>query len=178
VNICELPHIPERLHRKERPVLEEFFIEEELYWRCDPEIDLPYQSISLVDVSHNRQGKEDNPFSIPSDVLWNTDKNKNFEKYEYDIIPLKIKELLDGRYFKEFKEIINDEEVSVVIHLIHDPITCNYAHSIFRFTYNNITVTFENYKQTLGHKRARTLRNLCKLEIQAIIIPRELRLNY
>ncbi len=79
MNICDLPHIPERLHSKGRPTLEEFFIEEELYWRCKPEIDLPYQEISLTEISHNRQDKSENPLSISTDVLWNTDKTKDFE---------------------------------------------------------------------------------------------------
>jgi hypothetical protein len=179
VNICDLPHIPERLHTKERPALEEFFIEEELYWRCKPEIDLPYQEISLTEISHNRQGKSDDSLSISTDVLWNTDKNKNLEKYEYDVIVLKIKELhSDFNYIKEFTEAINEEEVSVIIQLLHDPIACNYAHSIFRYTYKGTLVTFENYKETLGHKRAKKLRTHCKLEFQAMILRRELRLNY
>ncbi|MEY4540304.1 MAG: hypothetical protein RLZZ306_2061 [Bacteroidota bacterium] len=179
MNNCDQPHIPERLHTKERPALEDFFIEEELYWRCKPEIDLPYQEISLTEISHNRQGKLDNLFSIATDVLWNTDKNKDFEKYEYDIIVLKIKELcFDSKYVKEFKETINKEEILIIIELLHDPIACNYAHSIFRYTYKGIIVTFENYKQTLGHKRAKRLRTHCKLELQAMILRRELRLNY
>jgi hypothetical protein len=179
VNICDLPHIPERLHTKKRPVLEHFFIDEELYWRCKPEIDLPYQEISLTEISHNRQGEPNNPFSISADVLWNTDKNKDFEKYDYDVIVLKVKELhSDFKYSKEFKEIINEEETSIIIHLLHQPIVCNYAHSVFRYIFKGIIVTFENYKETLGHKMAKRLRTHCKLELQAMILRRELRLNY
>jgi hypothetical protein len=179
VSICDLPHIPERLHTQQRPVLEEFFIEEELYWRCKPEIDLPYQEISLTEISHNRQGNSDNPFSISTDVLWNTDRNKDFEKYEYDIIVLKIKELNpDSNYTKEFKEMAGEEELKVLVQLIHDPIACNYAHSIFRYIYDGLIVTFENYKQTIGHNRTKRLRIHCKLELQAMILRRELRLSY
>ena len=179
MNNCDLPHIPKRLHTRGKPILKEFFIEEELYWRCKPEIDLPYQEISLTEISHNRQGKSNNPLSIPTDVLWNIDRNKDFEKYDYDVIVLKIKELNpDFNYAKEFKEIINGEETSVIVELLHNPIACNYAHSIFSYIYHNTVVTFENYKQTIGHNKAKRLRTLCKLELQAMILRRELRLNY
>lgn len=179
MNTCDLPHIPERLHTKERPALENFFIDEELYWRCKPEIDLPYQEISLTEISHNRQGKSDNPLSIATDVLWNTDKSRDFVKYEYDVIVLKIKELhSDFNYIKEFNETVSDKDLSVIIQLIHDPIACNYAHSVFRYKCNGIIVAFENYKETLGHKRAKRLRIHCKLELQAMILRRELRLIY
>lgn len=86
MNICTLPHIPERLHTKERLALEEFFIGEELYWRCKPEIELPYFEIKLSDVSHNRQGHSENIISESLDVLWNIDMSKGFEKYEYDVV--------------------------------------------------------------------------------------------
>ncbi len=85
---------------------------------------------------------------------------------------------MDFNYMKEFKEQVNEEEVSIIVQLLHDPIACNYAHSIFRYTYKGIIVTFENYKETLGHKIVKRLRIHCKLELQAMILRRELRLNY
>lgn len=172
---CKIPYIPSRLHWNGRPTIKEFYLNEELYWRCKPAIDLPYQEISLTDVSHNRQGNPDKILSNSDDVLWNTDENKDFEKYDYDVIVLKIKELLpDSIFVKEF----NMDDISVCMSLLHQPINCNYSHTIFRFVYqSNIEVTFDNYKETLGHKRAKKVRNLCKLELQKMRIRRELRVN-
>ena len=91
------------------------------------------------------------------------------------MIVLKIKELLsDNRFAKEF----NEDDVHVYMSLLHEPINCNYAHTIFKFIYQvNIEVTFGNYKETLGHKRAKKVRSACKLELQKMRIRRELRLN-
>lgn len=104
-----------------------------------------------------------------------TDENKDFEKYDYDVIVLKVKELLpDGTFAKEF----NLDDIKVCMSLLHEPINCNYAHTIFKFVYQtNIEVTFDNYKETLGHNRAKKVRNSCKLKLQEMMIRRELRLN-
>lgn len=175
MNICTLPYIPERLHTKEKPALEEFFIGEELYWRCKPKIELPYFAITLSNVSHNRQGHSENIISESLDVLWNTDPDEDFEKYDYDIVVLKIKELLPNHTFsKQFEE----DSYKVSMSLIHEPINCNYAHTIFKFIFQLDTeVTFENYKQTLGHKKAKKVRSLCKLKLHEMIIRKELRIN-
>lgn len=175
MNICTLPHIPERLHTKERLALKEFFIDEELYWRCKPKIELPYSAITLSDVSHNRQGHSENIISESLDVLWNIDASKDFEKYEYDIVVLKIKELLPNHTFsKQFEE----DNYKVSMSLIHEPINCNYAHTIFKFIFQLDTeVTFKNYDDTLGSKKAKKIRSLCKIEIQKMIIRKELRLT-
>ena len=109
------------------------------------------------------------------DVLWNTDDNKDFERYDYDVIILKVKELLTNNTFvKEF----SNEGINVSMSLLHEPISCNYAHTIFKFVYQaSIEVTFENYKETLGHKRAKKVRNLCKLKLHEMIVRRELRIS-
>lgn len=73
---CKIPYIPPKLHWNGRPTISEFCIDEELYWRCKPEIGLPYQEISLTDVSHNRQGNPDKVLSDFDDVLWTPMKIK------------------------------------------------------------------------------------------------------
>jgi hypothetical protein len=173
---CKIPYIPSKLHWNGRPIIKEFYLEEELYWRCKPETDLPYQEISLIDISHNRQGSIKNIISDSIDVLWNIDENKSFEKYEYDIIVLKIKELLPNNTFVNEFEM---DGIHISMNLLHEPINCNYSHTIFKFIYqNSVEVTFENYKETLGHKKAKKVRSLCKLKLQAMILRRELRLSY
>jgi hypothetical protein len=137
--------------------------------------DFPYNEISLTDISHNRQGNPNEVLSDLGDVLWNTDANKEFERYDYDVIVLKIKELLPNSTFvKEFRM----DDITVCMTLLHEPINCNYAHTIFKFIYQtSIEVTFENYKETLGHKRAKKVRSLCKLKLHEMVIRRELRIN-
>lgn len=173
---CKIPYIPSKLHWNGRPTISEFYHDEELYWRCKPEIgEFPYNGISLTDISHNRQGNPNEALSDLDDVLWNTDENKDFERYNYDVIILKIKELLPNSTFvKEF----NMDDINVCMSLLHEPIICNYAHTIFKFIYQaSIEVTFENYKETLGHKRAKKVRNLCKLKLHEMIVRRELRIS-
>lgn len=179
VSKCNLSYIPDYLHWKGRPIISSFYLNEELYWRTLPNAnDLPYASISLTDVSHNRQGPISSVISFCSDVLYNTDEQKDVTKLDYDVTILAIKELLPDN---TFSKKINQGDVSVTMCLEHDPIPCNYAHTIFKFFFQDkIHVTFQNYEKTLGDKKNKDIKKIrtqCRLEIQAMIIRKELRIN-
>jgi hypothetical protein len=172
---CSLEHIPTRLHRHGRKVCNRFYLNEEIYRRCPTNlVDAPFATITLSDISINRQGKPiKRPFSLEDDVLYNTvDKSgDNVPKYNETVVILKIKRLLrDHSYRKVF--ILNGN--ILMMYLKHDPIPCNYAHTVFEFVLNNEIVTFQNYSNSLGRRALKRLREDCRLQIAKMIIRREI----
>lgn len=168
---CNLNYIPDRLHWNNKEVIEVFFINEELYWRCKEEKFLnPYAEISLADVSINRQGNPSCPISEPNDALYNITDSKN-EQYECGIIILEIKEI-NKPYIKKFVDTDGANiEHTVEMELIHDPLNCMYPHSLFKFRLNGQEVTMLNYESTLkkSNKAISRLRKRCKDELTRMI---------
>lgn len=158
---CTLNYIPERLHSKNRSLEPVFVIGEKLYYRSKPEnLKRPYDNISLKDISHNRNFK--NEVLYPKkDVLFNVDLDDAREKYkELEIIILEIQNLKGQITYQ--KEIISEEDsnLKAIITLKHSPIPCMYSHCVFEITIDGVVVNKENYKSTLGkkpktHKRLR-----------------------
>ncbi len=185
-NDCELTYIPTNLLRFGRNDFNKFYIGEYLYFRCKEEVkNNPFDAISLVDLSHNRSGRWFNIFSIPNDVLLNTNPTieKPEEKFDLSIACLEIKELINRTYVKELREpeVSGGEILSqtkCVIQLKHKPINCNYSHCAFEFYFNDEEVTFKNYGTTLGSKANKKLRTRCKHEISKMIIKEEVRINF
>jgi len=80
---CRLAYIPDRLHTNDRPIINEFEVNENLYLRCKAEdLENPYRGVTITELSHNRSGLKDNIICNPDDVLYNIKQNKPIEKYE------------------------------------------------------------------------------------------------
>lgn len=172
-----IPYIPVELHRRGRKVCNRFFLNEEIYRRCPTkDINVPFGSISLTDLSLNRQGnpKKKRPLSWPDDVLYNHAPHKGGSKpkFEESFVVLKVKRLLKN---KTFRKILREEGNTLLLNLKHVPTTSNYSHSVFEIVLNNKIISFSNYKATLGSNGHKKLRNNCRLEIHKMIIRREIR---
>jgi len=131
---CLLDYIPQYLHTNDKPIVKEFYIGEELYYRCKAgECKKPYDKISLYDISHNRNFHDGNQYPM-EDVLYNIREEDPFEKYESDIVVLKINELSKEQTF--LKELVSqsDPKIKACITLVHEPLPCMYPHSVFEIS--------------------------------------------
>ncbi len=167
---CDLPYIPERLHQNGRVSIPSFNVGEFVYRRARPnELENPFAKISLTDISVNRSGRNQE-LSIPDDVLFSIRNEEDFEVYtDLEICTLQIKDLnRENQYAKQF----SDDEDLLTIKLLHDPVECMYAHSVFEIALNNEIVTFDNYANTLKAKRHRKLRSQVRQELATMIIQR------
>jgi hypothetical protein len=99
---------------------------------------------------------------------------------------LTVKEIDESRktYIRKFVENYNGQEIQIVIELTHEPLDCNYPHSVFRFfysdsDYSHVIVSKENYKQTLGNSKAvyGKLRDRCRTAIAEMLIEEEIWIN-
>ncbi len=165
---CDLGYIPGHLKMELKPVVPNFSVGEELFYRADPaKCKIPYDNISLRDISHNRSFMP--PSSTLDDVLFNIDPTKNFEKYnDKVVVVLRIASLPNGQtYTKEFKT--DDGASVVVITLKHDPHPCMYPHSVFEITVNGIIVDSDNYSQTLNTKPLKKVRSRIRQELSSMI---------
>lgn len=177
---CSLPQIPARLHANGRPELPLFEIGEQLYRRCKPvEVENPFASLSLVDLSVNRTGPADiAPLCEEVDVLRNFSSENEEEWIQNEVaVSMVIKELNEvGTY--SYVTTLPDGGVPVtdtcVLTLAHDQIPCNYAHSAFQLRLNGKEVTFGNYKDSLGDKKYRKFRDKCRFELGKMIIKGEI----
>lgn len=174
--MCELEHIPSRLHQADRSVMKEFYYEEEVYRRGKKEeLDYPFAKITLADISVNRQGDPSSPLCEPDDVLFNAkdSEGENVPKFLNEgFVVLKVKELLpDKTYVRTFTDNGNTLEM----HLKHDPLSCNYPHTVFELVLNGNIVNFKDYKKTL--QKHKELRDECRNELQKMIIRKELVLS-
>lgn len=169
---CPLPYIPKRLHSVGKELVSEFFIGEELYYRCNSnQCKKPYQTINLYDISHNRNFND--KVSYPKkDVLFDINENTEDELIENkEINTSTIKSVSKNNTFE--KEIVSaeDSELIAKIILLHRPVPCMYSHCIFQISVNGIVVTKENYSKTLKKKSVKftNLRRDIKLELTSII---------
>lgn len=181
---CTVTYIPERLHSKDLPEIPNFAVGERLFRRCkNEEVQQPFESIRLYDLSFNREGNPKSPLCQRDDVLFNTNpENGKGPKYNELIIPLEIKEVAEsGTYEKIISHPGIDGDNNPIIHtcvlkLLHDRLPCNYSHCIFRVTYNSVVVTSENYQTTIGRKSTyvQQLRTKCKTELEWMILKGEI----
>ena len=178
--ICTRPHVPSYLHWDRETVINNFFHNEELYWRrskTDLEKENPFLSITLADVSVNRSGNSQIFFSNPKDVLINIENESENHYSGFGVLILSVnKNDFDKEPKKKFMENDIDGQIYIVeMHLIHDPIDCNKAHSMFRFKFDGQFVKFEEYKNSFGKdlpKVIKKLRKSCKDELQKMIVNR------
>ena len=167
---CPLPYIPSRLHKKNKPIIEQFEVREFLYMRCKPEVlSNPYKYISITELSHNRSGLAKNILCNPDDVLYSIKENESFEKYvEMEVCTLEIKSLNENYKFKKnFTESKDGNNHTSILELFHEPEPCMYPHSVFRVWLNDEKVTYDNYKTTL--KKTHKIRNAIKEELASMI---------
>ena len=133
--------------------------------RCNKEdLSNPYNSITIAELSHNRQGLNENIISEANDVLYNISSKNSFEKYDKEICSIKIKDLNNEEQYDKF---FTDQHNSANIKLIHQPVPCMYPHTIFRIILNGEIVTFDNYKT--GLKKLNKLRIIIKEELASMI---------
>lgn len=177
---CLIPYIPERLHRNNRLTVNEFRVGEFIYRRCTEEQKLnPFATISLIDISVNREGLHD-IFSMPDDALLNIypDNGKGEKYLGYIVCEMVIRELTnDNFYYKEFEEIKEVAGTTIInrcfIRLMHKTEECNYAHCAFEIYFNNIEMSNqETYNANLN--RNKFLRNWCRTELARMIIKEEI----
>lgn len=157
---CQLLYIPTRLHASEREPIEVFSIGENLFRRCDPkDLENPFASITLTELSHNRRGNDGYVLCEPNDVLFNIKAENGFETYDNaEVCTLEIIGLNpDGKYIKEFDQIKNGEFITARMELLHDPEPCMFPHCVFRIWIGDVIVTYDNYGDTLDrYKQIRT----------------------
>ncbi len=174
---CNLKHIPERLHAAGRSDIQNFEIGEELYRRCKPEhLINPFASISLRDISINRQGLKLQKLSNPEDVLLNLNLERNPDEIlKESVCILVVKELEGNTYRKEAVDL------KTKITLLHDQLACNYAHCVFQIEFDGKVVLEDNYDQTINNKKDKTAskgRTWCRQELAEMIIKREVKINW
>lgn len=182
---CQLSHVPKRLHWDGKTIIYNFFHEEKLYWRRKKEDilkdnDNPFLSIKLADVSVNRSGKSGLLFSFPEDTLINITDSENTHYKGFDVLELSINKIdfhtQTKKIFVEPQNVdFNEKQYIVEMCLIHDPLDCNRAHSMFRFKFDGQFVNFEDYSNSFGiskPKSIKILRSSCKDELRKMIMRR------
>lgn len=171
---CTLPYIPEHLHFKDKPVINTFSLGEKLFYRCLPQnLQKPYDSINLKDISHNRNFCDDTLYGNDC-VKFNIDPLNQFEKYDaYNIVTLLIRNLDNNLTYSKCFTKTNQEQKSynILVYLKHDPITCMYPHSVFEIKLDGVVVTTVNYKDTIGkgNKFFSNIRSEIRQELTSII---------
>ena len=177
--ICTLPHVPLHLHWDRKTFQPNFYHNEKLYWRRQIEKleeENPFLAITLADVSVNRSGNDEIFFSNPQDVLLKLDNDGETHYWGQGILVLSInKRYFDKETKKVFTEQIepNGKQLVAEMHLVHDPLDCNKAHSMFRFKFDGQFVNFLDYKNSFGKdspKAVKRLRNICKDELRKMIV--------
>lgn len=168
---CHLDYIPEHLHTNNKPVVKQFSIGEELYYRCKPgECKKPYDKISLYEISHNRNFRNSQQYP-KEDVLYNTIESDPSQVYDSKIVILKITKLSKEDTFSKELVCQSDPTLKARITLLHDPLPCMYTHSVFEITINGTTVNKDNYNSSLGKKNKlyKNLRSDIRQELTSII---------
>jgi len=181
--MCDLDYIPSHLHWNSKPLLNKFYPEEILYRRVNPNenIDLPFATISLYDISFNRSGISNNMLCEREDVLWNVDPEKDIEKYNLEISEIIVKklnlEVKDEKVIRLGKEESineNDLNIFIILKLTHKPIDCNYSHSTIVFSVEGKIVDNVNYEYTLGSKKYKRLIIKCRKILNDAILKKEI----
>lgn len=168
--VCNLNYIPDHLHTNDKPLIEQFYIGEKLFYRCRPDnLKKPYDNISLYDISHNRDFNDDQTFT-ENDVFYNIIEDDAREKYDdLNFASFYIKTLSQGNqtYIKHFTL----EDLTAKITLKHAPAPCMYPHSVLEISVDDVVINSENYKTELGKKNQKfsALRSLIRQELTSLI---------
>ena len=172
--ICNLEYIPSHLHTVDKPTVNQFSIGEKLFYRCLPQnLAKPYDTISLKDISHNRNFCDDDRYGSEN-VFYNVLEDDNREKYDgYNFVTIIVNNLEENTtYTKEFIKVNHlNETVRIILTLKHSPIACMYPHSVFEIRVNDEIVNDMNYENTLGkdNKFFSRIRNEVRQELTSII---------
>ena len=173
---CTLQYIPERLHNNiDREIISKYSVGDIIYRRSsERELNNPFASISLYEISNNIGSNCLKIISLEKDVLYNILKDNRFETYDDKVVcTLKIKSLNeDYQYFKVFNVEKNQIKYKCTLALIHDPIPCMYPHCLFRIILNNEVVVKDNYNDTL--KRIKELRTKIRHELATMVYRRSI----
>jgi len=175
---CPLAYIPDRLKTFNRPAITRFDVGEFLYRRCKPsEIENPFKSITITELSHNRSGLKEDTLCNDYDVLFNINAEEAFEKHVDKVVcTLKIVSLTENnKYRKEFTQRKNEMDYVGVMELIHEPESCMYPHCVFRVWVNDEVVTYDNRKQTID--KLSEIRTRLKEELASMIITKQVNQN-
>ena len=170
---CTLTYIPGRLHSFRKKLVNEFYIDEELYYRCNiEECVKPYQKLNkLYDISHNRNFG--NVVNFPKDdVLFDINPDSALQ-----IIPNKyinvsvIKSLSINKTYEKSIPSENGPDIFIHIKLLQDPLPCMYSHCVFQISINEVIITDENFSTTLGRGNViqKNLRRDIRQELTSII---------
>lgn len=168
--VCNLDYIPSHLHTNDKPIIDEFFIGERLFYRCKPEsLQKPYDNISLYDISHNRNFNNEETFK-EEDVFYNIIEDDLRIKYEdLNFVSFFIKKLSPENITYNKKLFFDD--ISMQIVLKHSPAPCMYPHSVFEISIDGIIINKENYKNELGKKNKKysSIRNIIRQELTSLM---------
>lgn len=171
---CNLDYIPKHLHRVGRSELNDFENEENIFFRIHPKHRAPFENISLADLSFNRDGGS-LKISEESDVLWNTNPDKDIEKYDWETLSIKIIHYDNSEIVESPSLKIRFNSNFVCLKLSHNPLECNYAHCDLNFLINGeILVTKENYEETFKHKKFKKLRQSTRFHLHSAVIKNKL----
>lgn len=176
VNTCHLGYTPSHLHWNDKPIIENFYPDEKVFRRVSLSHTSSFSDISLIDISVNRSGENEN-LSNENDALWDTRGNGNEKYQDCAVETLEIKKLdFHVKSQKIFYDEIDNTKF-VIVRLLHDPISCNYAHCVFEFMYENQIVTRANYNQLFNNKKdkiAKRLRNICRDELNKMVVTKKI----
>ena len=174
---CELTYIPERLHfTEDKNLINSYAVDDILYRRAkENEVVNPFASISLIDLSHNIGTNIGEEISKMSDVLFSILDDEEEENYDLQVVSLKIISLNEESKYDKLFFCDKDHNLRVRAHLSHKPVCCMYPHAVFQFFVHNdqnneIEVSFDNYKDTLGSKKFKHLRDKLRHELSQMII--------
>ena len=168
MGICNLAHIPRRLHYNDLPKIPQFEIGEELYWRADNDKrqdDPPYVYFDpitrVVEISLNRSS-----LSQPNDVFFNC------VDCDPPIYPNKHIVVFKVHSADTFPRVTFYDDKKLVIQLEHDTIDCNYAHSLFRMYLNDELIDYIAFeqKQLNDKKIGKKFRRSIKDELNKLIV--------
>lgn len=171
---CSLTYIPKRLHWDNKPTIEEFEVGDIVYRRCKKEeLENPYTSLSLTELSHNLGTSKNIEISKEKDTLFSIIESEDIEVYNLEICTLTIKSLNHlNSYTKKFEENKNGKIYIAKMDFLHDPVSCMYPHCIFRIWLNDVVITFQNYKTTL--KTTNKIRTEIRQELGSMIRRKEI----
>lgn len=113
-------------------------------------------------------------FSYEQDVLWNIDPDAPDEKYISEVITLVVKRIFPKNPPSRMFIHPDDNGRTVKMTLIHDPVPCNYSHSMAVFEIGDVPVMKFNYKETFDTKPFKRLRQVCRDELKNAILRKEI----
>lgn len=180
MSVCSLNYIPKRLHfTDERVYIETFNLSDVLYRRVPQSaLENPFGSISLTDLSHNIGITNKIEVSKEKDVLYSILEEEVVEIYDQEVIALEVISLNEENKYDKTFHCPKREELKVRALLAHDPIPCMYPHAVICFfiyrNENEVEVTMENYRKTLGHNSYKHLRTKLRHELTKMIVRKEI----